>query len=685
MRKIMYLTFVALLAVMLPAAEPETFKLDFDAELWGTVGATEPGFESYVCVHETSASFTEQSYTAFGTTVSILPTWAAGAPAAAMQAINRRFFPEFPYEFTGAEINLVEDWIGTDTRETPSEPLTLTISGLPAGVYSWLSYHNDLENQTAVFQVTVNDASGSATVTGFNITNNAVTLDDVAKCELEISSNGADPITLDFDLTTGTFFVMNGFELTFERIRGAATDPVPEAGNSEVNSETTTAFSWSAPIDPNIVSVSGYDVIFGTDPNFLNMIDKVLYEDVTNPFVLADNGINLAYETTYHWRVDTHLVWDSNEITGVFNDIVAGQPWMFTTLSEDTPPVVTADDVLTAMEFMPATLTGTVNDHGEGDITTVTWELLGLLDPVDPNAMQVVNRTDAAFLANLAEIGITDPNLIMDWIGTDTRDGKVEGNPLILILKGLPTDTYSWTSYHHDAGDQNGMFDATVYDASVSSPATTTDIQITDANSTPVATFTTSIESNGSDDVILVFDLHPYGDPGSAAYWHESFFAMNGFELTGGSGSLNVDFGPVGAVPMTGYQAYAATHEVAASFTEQSYSAFGTTVSIQPVWGGYAMLEDTTTNLLSPTAAFETVWPNTYSVQLSAADGIAQTDSDTMTVTVGADACAAAQLDTSSWQGFSDFDLNEDCVVDIDDVAVLADEWLDDRNLTGQE
>ena len=38
--------------------------------------------------------------------------------------------------------SLLRDWIGTDTRQ-PGDPMTLTITGLPAGTYEWVSYHHD--------------------------------------------------------------------------------------------------------------------------------------------------------------------------------------------------------------------------------------------------------------------------------------------------------------------------------------------------------------------------------------------------------------------------------------------------------------------------------------------------------------------------------------------------------------
>ena len=457
--------------------------------------------------------------------------------------------------------------------------------------------------------------------------------------------------------------------------RGAATDPVP-SGEVPVDSTITTEVSWTAPVDPNIASITGYDVVFGTEPN---MPENPVYNVATESL-----PVTLDFDTTYYWRVDTNLVWDSNDIseTGSYNETISSQEWMFTTLPDDITPVVTVNDVLTSMEFLPASLAGTVNDFEEGDIASVTWEVLGT------GAVAAAKQMYGGRTGGLLSI-TADPNLLNDWIGTDTRS---TGDPMYLSLKGLPAGTYDWVSYHHDAGTAAGIgtFDVTVNDASGS--ATTTDITGSDDNVETieeVTTFATTITSNGTDDVVIVFDTHPYTDQ-----YNEAWFVMNGFELTDGVSAdpLYIDFGTVvsgtdaNAVDvMDGYEAYAAQHEVSASFTEQSYSAFGTTVSVLPTWAGVeATVTDTTESLLSPTATLSTDWPGSYRVQLTATDNADQSGSDTMVVTVTADACAAAQL-SPSWVDFSDYDANEDCLVNLEDFAVIAAGWLDDRNMTAQE
>ena len=446
-------------------------------------------------------------------------------------------------------------------------------------------------------------------------------------------------------------------------IRGAATDPDPD-GETLVDSRTTTAVSWAAPVDPNLASISGYDVVFGTEPNMLlNPVYPVTTESLP---------VTLDYDTTYYWRVDTHVVWDSNEITGVFSETVTGNDWTFTTFPFDLVPVVTANNVLTSMPYLPAGLTGTIDDSGQEDIVSVVWEALGTTAVKE--AKQMITRAQS-----LSEV-MADPSLLMDWIGTDTRE---VGEPMYLSLKGLPAGTYNWKSYHHDAENQNGVFDVTVYDAS--GTAETTGIAYRNGNSLPVITVPLTITSNGTDDVVLAFDLQV-----------GTFFVMNGFELdtTGGSGDpLYIDFGTVVSATdpnavnvMPGYEAYTARHEVSETFTEQSYSAFGTTVSILPTWGGMtATVTDTTNDPVSASqsATFSADWPGAYRVRLSATDRT-QTGSRILVVTVATDPCAAAQR-SAFWTGFSAVDFNKDCVVNLDDFASLASQWLDDRKMTAQE
>ena len=70
-------------------------------------------------------------------------------------------------------------------------------------------------------------------------------------------------------------------------------------------------------------------------------------------------------------------------------------------------------------------------------------------------------------------------------------------------------------------------------------------------------------------------------------------------------------------------------------------------------------------------------------MQLTATDADNSVTSDTLEIRVGKDACAAAQL-VPGWTTFNYYDVDQDCDVDLSDFALLAAEWLDDRNLTDQ-
>lgn len=92
------------------------------------------GYQVYFATHEVDATFTTQSFTGFGTTIDVTPTWSAEAVRQAKQMFYRSDTVEEEYE------DLLRDWIGTDTRNNgePGDPgpLTITLSGVPAGTYT---------------------------------------------------------------------------------------------------------------------------------------------------------------------------------------------------------------------------------------------------------------------------------------------------------------------------------------------------------------------------------------------------------------------------------------------------------------------------------------------------------------------------------------------------------------------
>lgn len=308
MKKAIVLVFLCL-SVGLGAAQAQ-LKIDFNV----TGGAVEPGYEEYFATRSTPATFTAQSYNAFGATVTIQPTWPATAAAAAQAMIDRGADDSLNPQ------DLLRDWIGTDTRQV-GDPMTLTITGLPAGTYEWVSYHHDGHDQTGTFDVTLNDMAGSTTTTGLDISNGTgFQLADVTTLTLTIVSNGKDPVSLVFHTTSpnspvaGAFFLMNGFELS-ALSTGNAMFPVPAQGATDIPRDGT-LLSWT-PSE----KATGHDVYVGVafaDVDTATTADGVyMGRQDLNTF---DPG-RLALGQTYYWRVD------EVEADGT---IVKGSVWEFT-------------------------------------------------------------------------------------------------------------------------------------------------------------------------------------------------------------------------------------------------------------------------------------------------------------------------------------------------------------------
>jgi len=201
--------------------------------------------------------------------------------------------------------------------------MTLTISGLPPGTYTWLSYHHDTDNQTGLFDVTVNDAAGSTTTTGIDISSldsdGIVNLAGATTFTTETKSNGSD-ITLVFHTQASTptnqaFFVMNGFAMT--RVPAAIakkSSPADEA----TDVPAPVVLSWKpgdyAPAVNGhkvFLSDSFADVSGGLAAAERGIVSDPVFHTAALPFVLQ-------YGTTYYWRVDEANVpggtWDAGEV-----------------------------------------------------------------------------------------------------------------------------------------------------------------------------------------------------------------------------------------------------------------------------------------------------------------------------------------------------------------------------------
>ena len=170
---IIRMTVVAALA-RAPLATAQ-LKVDFNSLTQDGGPHPTVGYESYDAGHEVATDFVPRTYLVdFGggpINVTITPGWPNTAANQVMQMIDRGAGNDA--NWVGNDIDLLTDWIGADSRtsqggngdwdRTTGTPtyITLTISGLPACSFEWLSYHHDTENIWSDFQVEVSSDGGA--------------------------------------------------------------------------------------------------------------------------------------------------------------------------------------------------------------------------------------------------------------------------------------------------------------------------------------------------------------------------------------------------------------------------------------------------------------------------------------------------------------------------------------------
>ncbi|MGJ8696565.1 MAG: hypothetical protein ACSHYF_09620 [Verrucomicrobiaceae bacterium] len=222
-----------------------------------TAAFNQLGYQSYHANHEAAEEFTPGSYVAFGKTITVTPTWPDTSDNRVQQSIGRGEGNNDNWH--GDRVNLLSDWLGIDTRTgngglgdydgttgTPTR-MRIALGGLPAGNYSWLSFHHDTENVHAPFAVSVSTDGGTTfvPVTGpnadgtFPMTNstgggnpvapvryqgaeNPGSIDPAAlpsSVRFNFTADGTSDVIFEFTPYSNTavhrqLFAINGFELT---------------------------------------------------------------------------------------------------------------------------------------------------------------------------------------------------------------------------------------------------------------------------------------------------------------------------------------------------------------------------------------------------------------------------------------------------------------------------------------
>jgi hypothetical protein len=166
---------VVLTAMLVMTAHAGPLLIDFNSTSQDNGAHNQTGYQAYDARHEVAADFITRQYSAFNTTVSFTPTWPDTSDNRVQQMIDRS--AGFDSNYVGNMVDLVTDWIGIDARagsggNGTTDPTTLlfTLSDLPAGEYSYRSYHHDTEYQSGEFIVDLFDANGSSAIGAFEMT-----------------------------------------------------------------------------------------------------------------------------------------------------------------------------------------------------------------------------------------------------------------------------------------------------------------------------------------------------------------------------------------------------------------------------------------------------------------------------------------------------------------------------------
>jgi hypothetical protein len=207
------------------------------------------GYSPYHAAHEVAAGFITATYsTTFAitgaATVSLTPTWSNTSDNRVMQSIDRGAGNDANYSNPGAySLDLVTDWIGVDTRTanggngdfngvsgTPTW-IELTLGGLPAAEYQWVSIHHDTENVFSNFNVYVDTGAGFTLVgsgyqndssPGGTPSSGTESAGPANTFATNFTADGLNPVAVRFEPLSGEIaaglvhnqlFAINGFQL----------------------------------------------------------------------------------------------------------------------------------------------------------------------------------------------------------------------------------------------------------------------------------------------------------------------------------------------------------------------------------------------------------------------------------------------------------------------------------------
>ncbi|KAM9878025.1 hypothetical protein VD0002_g1250 [Verticillium dahliae] len=193
---------------------------------------------------------------------------------------------------------VVAQGISTNTDDAGNKPMTISITGLPAGKHSLLTWHNAWDSLKAVASVTVKVNGEDAETLA-----QSVRVDNIwesAHSFVQFTVSGANDTTNIEFIPAGADgrVFLNGFEIDTPDIDNVVSFPEPNNRDERVQLEggDTYEASWRAPDAES----PKYNVYIGTSPTELKSL--VLGLDKTSTTLAG-----LDVFGTFYWRVDVVL------------------------------------------------------------------------------------------------------------------------------------------------------------------------------------------------------------------------------------------------------------------------------------------------------------------------------------------------------------------------------------------
>lgn len=239
---------------------------------------------------------------------------------------------------------------------------------------------------------------------------------------------------------------------------GAAVNPNPANGQGLAVDSTSPLFtpvaisqvlSWQAVSDPNIdpAFVPLYRVYMDTDKTKVDTATGCQYTRDFAAGTSYDPTPDLAYETTYYWRVDSKIKWnyktDPNTIPGTI--------WTFKTVA--TLPTILTNP--TNAKFKAAqTATFTATYQSISTVTSVTWYKNNSILQADAHYSVTWDQTSSTLTISNAD----DSDTGSYYCSVSNHGGSSPSGTALLVEKKL----LAWYEFEQNADDSIGTNDGMI-------------------------------------------------------------------------------------------------------------------------------------------------------------------------------------------------------------------------------